>query len=207
MAQLTDTSAIQRLVRGARVRIRLQWALEGATTATVLAAALALVSIFMVRTQTIAPATGIVLLIAAGALIVIGAIASAARRLDDEVVARRIDRASNLSDRLSTAIAFERALETGAPIAPDTTHELMQAAIRDGVRAAPRANIRAAAPFSVPKDWRFALGFLVISALGAGLAIPHTDVTPRIHGIDKDKARPGTEVTIQGENLVPAVRR
>lgn len=207
MAQLTDTSAIQRLVRGARVRIRMQWALEGATTATVLAAALALVSIFMVRTQTIAPATGIYLLIAAGALIVVGAIASAARRLDDEVVARRIDRASNLSDRLSTAIAFERALKTGAPIDPDTTHELMQAAIRDGVRAAPRANIRAAAPFSVPKDWRFALGFLVISALGAGLAIPRPDITPRIHGIDKDKARPGTEVTIQGENLVPAVRR
>ena len=55
MAQPTDTSAIQRLVRGARVRIRLQWALEGATTATGLAAAMALVSIFAVRTQTITP--------------------------------------------------------------------------------------------------------------------------------------------------------
>lgn len=220
MAQLTDTSAIQRLVRGARVRIRTQWALEGATTATVLAATLALVSIFAVRTQAIAPASGIYLLIAAGALIVIGAIASASRRLDDEVVARRIDRASNLADRLSTAIAFERALRTGAPPkmepggpAPtggadaDTTHDLMRAAIRDGVRAAPRANIRAAAPFAVPKDWRAALGFLAISALAAGLAIPRADLTPRIHGIDQDKARPGVEVTIQGENLIPGARR
>jgi hypothetical protein len=207
MAQLTDTSVIQRLVRGARVRIRLQWALEGATTATVLAATLALVSIFAVRTQMVAPATGLYLLIASGALIVIGAIASAARRLDDEAVARRIDRASNLSDRLSTAIAFERALRTGAPQDGETTHDLMHAAIRDGVRAAPRANLRAAAPFTVPRDWRAALGFLAISALAAGLAIPRPDLTPRIHGIDKEKARPGTEVTIQGEHLVPGARR
>ncbi len=207
MAQVIDTSAIQRLVRGARVRIRTQWALEGATTATVLAATLALVSIFCMRTQMVAPSTGIYLLVAAGALIIGGAVIGATRRLDDETVARRIDRASNLSDRLSTAIAFERALKTGAPIDPDTTHDLMHAAIRDGVRAAPRANIRAAAPFSVPKDWKAALGFLVISALAAGLAIPRADVTPEVYGVDKDKARPGMEVTIQGKNLVPAVRR
>jgi hypothetical protein len=207
MAQLTDTSAIHRLVRGARVRIRTQWALEGATTATVLAATLALVSIFCMRTQAIRPSTGIYLLIAAGLVIVAGAVISASRRLDDEVVARRIDRASNLSDRLSTAIAFDRVLRWGRPTDPDTTHELMHAAIRDGVRAAPRANIRAAAPFTVPKDWRAALGFLVISALAAGIAIPHADRTPRIVGVDQEKARPGAEVTIQGENLVPAVRR
>ncbi|HEY5952266.1 MAG TPA: hypothetical protein VIV40_42505 [Kofleriaceae bacterium] len=172
-----------------------------------LAAALAAVSIFAVRMRAIAPSTGIYLLITAGALIVIGAIVSASRRLDDEIVARRIDRASNLSDRLSTAIAFERALRSGAPVDPDTTQDLMHAAIRDGVRAAPRANIRTAAPFVAPRDWRAALGFLVISALAAGLAIPHADHTPRILGIDKDKARPGTEVIIQGENLVPLVRR
>ena len=207
MAQPTDTSAIQRLVRGARVRIRTQWALEGATTATVLAAAIAALSIFAVRMRAVAPNTGIYLLVACGLLIVLGAVLSASRRLDDELVARRIDRASNLSDRLSTAIAFERALRTGTPVDPDTTHDLMHAAIRDGVRAAPRANIRAAAPFSVPKDWRAALGFLVISALVAGLAIPHADRNARIFGVDKEKARPGTEVTIQGENLVPAVRR
>ena len=37
MAQVTDTSAIQRLIGRARRRIRSQWALEGATTATVVA--------------------------------------------------------------------------------------------------------------------------------------------------------------------------
>jgi hypothetical protein len=104
MAQLTDTSAIQRLIRGTRFRIRSQWALEGATTATIGAAVVALVSIFAVRTEMIAPATGLWALVASGAIIVIGAAISAARRLDDETVARRIDRASNLADRLSTAI-------------------------------------------------------------------------------------------------------
>ena len=39
--QATDTSAIQRLIGRARFRIRSQWALEGATTASILAAALA----------------------------------------------------------------------------------------------------------------------------------------------------------------------
>ena len=205
MAQLTDTSAIHRLVRGARFRIRTQWALEGATTATILAATTALVSIFAVRTQLIAPTTGIYLLVLAGAIIVAGAVLAASRRLDDEVVARRIDRASNLSDRLSTAIAFDRVLRGQAPPDPDTTHELMHAAIRDGVRAAPRANLRAAAPFAVPRDWRAALGFLAASALAAGLAIPQPDRTPRVLGVNPERARPGAEVVIDGENLLPGV--
>lgn len=207
MAQPIDTSAIHRLVRGARARMRLQWALEGATTATVVAAAIALASIFAVRTRTITPTAGIYLLIAAGAVIVLGAIISAARRIDDEAVARRIDRASNLSDRLSTAIAFERALRAGAPEPAsgehETTEELMHAAIRDGVRAAPRANLRAATPFTAPRDWRAALGFLAVSALAAGLAIPQPDRTPRVLGVHPERARPGTEVIIEGENLLP----
>jgi hypothetical protein len=203
--QAIDTSAIQRLIRGTRFRIRAQWALEGATTATVLASALALVSIFAVRTQAIAPACGLYLLLAAGALIVIGAVVAAMRRLDDEVVARRIDRASNLADRLSTAISFERVLAGDAPADPDQTHELMQAAIRDGVRAAPRANIRAAAPFAPPKDLRVALGFLAISALAAGLSIPTTDHTPHLLRANPDHGRPGSITVIEGTNLMTNV--
>ena len=44
MAQPPDTSAIQRLIRGTASRIRIQWALEGAATATVVAGATALVA-------------------------------------------------------------------------------------------------------------------------------------------------------------------
>src|SRR5262249_6075229 len=148
-----DLSAIQRLIGRARVRMRAQWALEGATTAAILAAAAALAAIFAIRVEAVSITTGIYLLIGAGSLIVLGAILSASRGLDDEVIARRIDRASDLSDRLSTAIAFKRSMG-GAPSEDDeTTEALMVAAIGDGLRAVPRAKVKAAAPFAVPKDW------------------------------------------------------
>ena len=62
MAQAVDTSAIQRLIGRARARIRVQWALEGATTATILAAACALAAIFSVRVELVSSATGLELL-------------------------------------------------------------------------------------------------------------------------------------------------
>jgi hypothetical protein len=194
MAQLTDTSAIQRLIGRARLRIRGQWALEGAATATVLAAAAALSAIVAVRTQLISSATGIYLLIGTLAIVIAGAIVSGARKLDDETVARKIDRASNLADRLSTAIAFERSLGRGG--SEDTTHELMVAAIHDGVRAAPRANVRAATPFVAPRDLRAALGFLAISALAAGLSLPTADRSAHVFRARPDHAPPGAEIVI-----------
>src|SRR5882724_5144169 len=151
MPQPLDTSAIQRLVARARLRIRGQWALEGATTASILASALWLVAIFLMPAELVEHTTGVVLIAAGGAIIVAAAALCATRKLDDELVARRIDRASNLSDRLSTAIAFQRSLAQDK-VDPDTTHDLMVAAIVDGVRAAPRANLKAAAPFTAPKE-------------------------------------------------------
>ncbi|HSK03827.1 MAG TPA: hypothetical protein VK932_21385 [Kofleriaceae bacterium] len=202
-----ESTAIQRLIGRTRFRIRTQWALEGATTATVLAAATALVAVFAIRAELVGKTTGIYLLIAAGAIIVAGAVLGALRPLDDEAVARRIDRASNLSDRLSTAIAFRRTLATAgaAPTADDEHTDLMLAAIRDGERAIPRANVRAAAPFVAPRDWRAALGFLAVSALAAGLAIPTIDRTPHLHAIQPPKARPGEVVTLIGDNLLSGI--
>src|SRR5262245_22522365 len=106
MAQVIDTSAIQRVIGSARTRMRVQWAFEGAAPAAILAAANALTAVFLVRTEMIDSGTGIALLIASAGIVVLGAVISAARRINDEAVARRIDRASNLADRLSTAIAF-----------------------------------------------------------------------------------------------------
>jgi hypothetical protein len=206
MAQPTDTSVIQRLIGRTRRRIRTQWALEGATTATVLAAALALASIFAIRIEAVAPATGIALLIAAGVLIVLGAVISAARKLDDERVARRIDRASNLSDRLSTAIAFSRSLGLQRPTDVET-EDMMVAAIKDGVRSASRADVRAAAPFALPRDLRAALGFLALSALVAGLSLPTVDRGAKIYRAIPDHAPPGSEITIEGANLMHGMAR
>nr|MBA3821207.1 hypothetical protein [Deltaproteobacteria bacterium] len=216
MRSLHDTSAIQRLIGRARVRIRLQWGLEGAATATVLAAAAALSAIFALRAELIASSTASLLLVGAGLMIVAGAVISALRPLDDERVARRIDRASNLSDRLSTAIAFRRTMtmtmtmtsaDAGATglaggDVDDETTELMAAAIRDGVKAVPRANIRAAAPFAAPRDLRAALGFLAVSAIAAGLALPTIDRSPHLFRADPSAAPPGAEVTLYGSNLM-----
>ncbi len=208
--QATDTSAIQRLIGRARFRIRSQWALEGATTATIIAAATALVAIFAMRIELVSRGTGIGLLIASVGIIGIGALLSASRKIDDEAVARRIDRASNLADRLSTAIAFDRimaiAAPTGTTTAEDTeTEELMIAAIKDGVRAVPRANIEKAAPFVAPKDLRAAAGFLLVSALAAGLMIPRDNREPGLFRAAPDHARPGEIVHLIGENLLTGV--
>ncbi|MEO6777219.1 MAG: hypothetical protein ABI467_30100 [Kofleriaceae bacterium] len=214
MAQPTDTSVIQRLIGRTRLRIRAQWALEGATTATVIASATALVSIFLVRSEAVAPGTGIAMLIAAGTIIALAAAISAARKLDDERVARRIDRASNLSDRLSTAIAFSRSLAARPPTQPPAqppadgeTEAMMTAAIKDGVRSAARADVRAAAPFAWPRDLRAALGFLVLSAVVAGLSLPTVDRGAKVYRALPDHAPPGAEITIEGANLMTGLAR
>ena len=205
-AEANDTSAIQRLIGWARFRIRSQGALEGATTATIIAAATALVAVFAMRTEAISPLTGMVMLAIAGVTILIGAVLGASKRIDDEAIARRIDRASNLSDRLSTAIAFRRTLAMSpAATTDDETLELMTAAIRDGVRAAPRANVRAATPYVMPRDLRAAIGFLALSALVAGLAIPTIDHTPRLFSVDPPAAKRGSEVKLIGEQLMTGI--
>ena len=214
--QATDTSAIQRLIGRARLRMRVQWALEGAATATILAAAGALASIFAIRVEAVSPTTGILLVVASLALILVGSGLGAARRIDDELVARRIDRASNLADRLSTAIAFTRSLARGpaadgviageGPAADgstaEETHDLMVAAIKDGVRAVPRANIVAAAPIHEPRDLRAAGMFVLVSALAGGLFIQLPDRAPALYRAVPEAARPGEVITLEGKNLL-----
>jgi hypothetical protein len=196
-------TALTGLIERARFRIRLQSMLEGATTAVILAAAIALFAIFAMRVELISGAIGMYLLIAAGVTIVAGAVWGAMIKLDDETIARRIDRASNLSDRLSTAIAFRRELAMQPQASFDAeTADLMAAAIRDGSRAVPRANLVAATPFRLPKDLKAAFGFLAVSALAAGLAVPAIDRNPKLFRADPAQGRAGIEVTLKGENLM-----
>jgi len=83
----------------------------------------------------------------------------------------------------------------------------MQAAIRDGVRAVPRADIALATPFAVPSDLRAALGFIAISALAAGLAVPTVDRTPHLFRVDPDHAAAGDDVVLKGVNLMTGISR
>jgi hypothetical protein len=197
-----DMSPIHQVIARARRRIRIQRALDGATTATILAAAVALAVVFLVRIEVVDRGAALALLAGAAGIIVLGAVLAAARRIDDEHVARRIDRASDLSDRLSTAVAFSRA---GLPPGDDETHQLMNAAIRDGVRSAPRADVARATPFTAPADLRAALGFLAISALAAGLAIPTVDRSPHLYRAEPDHGAAGDQVMLIGANLMNGI--
>ncbi len=201
-------STVRGLVGRTRSRLRLQAAVEGATTAFILATAGALAVVYGLRAGALTSTTAAVLLVACGAIVIAGAAIGASRRLDDERIARRIDRASNLSDRLSTAVAFERALTTGdtsqvvdADVDPDATLELMRAAIRDAVRAAPRADLVAAAPYALPRDWRAALGFFAVAALIAGVGFPAADHTAALTGAVPNYGPPGAHVVLHGKNL------
>lgn len=195
---------VRAIIAQARTRLRLQGAAESATTASILASASALGAVFAVRYGAIESATGVGLIAAAGGVVVAGALIGALRRLDDEEVARQVDRASGLADRLSTAIAFERTLHVGAPAAAgdhEETEALMRAAMRDAVRAAPKANVAAATPYRRPRDLWPALGFAALAAVVAGLSPQLASTAPRLLGLDPTAAKAGVEVTLFGERL------
>lgn len=162
---MLDTSGIHQLVRQARRRLRAQAALELATFALIPGSVLSLVAVYAVKSLWITPLTGV--LVIGGALALVGAFAlvGALRRFPTHMVATKIDRASNLSDRLATACAFEEHLAAkGEPVDAETL-ELMRLAIVDGARAVPKANAKLATPFSKPAELGPALAFVTVAAL------------------------------------------
>jgi hypothetical protein len=197
--KLSDISGIRTLVGRARRRLRGQLALEGATTAVVLGSVAALASVFAVRAYIVTPATGVVLLAMSLGIVIGGAVIAAARRIDDEDLARRIDRASNLSDRLSTAVAFDRVLRDKRALVDEDTRDMMQAAVRDAVRAVPRADVRGATPFTAPRDGRVAAVFAGLAIAAAGLGLPSRD--PKVKAVDPARECHAEPVVITGEWL------
>ena len=196
-----ELAPIRVLVARARTRLRLQGALEGATTSSILASASALAAVFAVRTELIASATGLGLLAASAGVVAVGAVLGALGKLDDEQVARRIDRACGLADRLSSAVAFDRALSRGAVDGDDDTQELMRAAMRDAAAIAPRANVVLATPLRRPTDLPIALSFAAIAAVAAMLGVTVPPKDPRVIAARPDLAKRGASVVIEGERL------
>lgn len=168
---MVDTSQIHDLISRARRRLRLQAALELATTAAVLASGCALVVVYLVRRHVLSETAGALLLAGCAGMIGLGALLGALVRLPTHLVAARIDRASGLADRLSTACAFEALLRRERP-ADAQTEALMRAAIRDAVQALPRADVKRATPFRRPRDSRAALTFGVVCLAVSGLYWP-----------------------------------
>jgi hypothetical protein len=130
---LAELHPIDAVVARARRRLRLQGALEGGATAAILAVAAALVVLWCWRMEVVR--RPVPWLIGAAALWATGAAVGAARRLPALAVAARLDRASRLADRLTTAYDFSARLAAGAGAVHADTAALMRAAIADGVAA------------------------------------------------------------------------
>jgi len=166
-----DTQSIHQIIERARLRLRLQGALETGTRASILAIAVALVVLYLSRRDMVGGAGAAIGFAGALLILVVGAVMGASRKWPTHVVAARIDRACGLSDRLGTACDFETRLESGED-ADEETRALMVAAIRDAVAAVPRANPVAATPWTAPADGRVALGFAACGLFIAALAFP-----------------------------------
>jgi hypothetical protein len=200
MSVSRDITSIHSLVAKARVRMRVQGALEGATTGAILTVAAALAVVVAVRLGAIGDDTGLVLLWGSAGFALGAAAIGGLRPLDDERVARRIDRASSLADRLANAVAFERSLQ--APQEWDgETREFMDAAIRDATANLGKADVAAATRFRAPRDLRAAVAFAVLGAVIAGVAVPQTDRSARVTAVQPASLPPGGEAQILGRHL------
>ncbi len=186
---MIDTSTIHALIARARRRLRLQAALESATITSIIAFAAGLGVVYAARRHAIDDSTAVALLIACVGLVLVGGVLGALGRFPTHIVATRIDRASNLSDRLSSACAFEQQLADDNPHHDAEMQAFMQAAIRDAIKAAPGADVRAATPFRKPRELRAASAFAVVALLVAGLYWPENlDANPVIPVIDDPTA-------------------
>jgi hypothetical protein len=139
-----------------RRRLRAQRAIEGAAIAAVGAAAALAVLLYLVRLRVLDEAWALRALVGALALVAIGALAGALRRVPLLAAAARIDGRCALSDRVTSALSF--AAE------PQPT-PFMQAAIADAAAHADRIDPRRAAPLRWPDAGGAACGF----ALGAAV--------------------------------------
>ena len=165
-----DLQKIHALIARTRRRLRVQVALEWATTASILAIAGALAVLWLWRMEYLTDAGALGAGAGLAGAIVLAGLAGAARRFPTPLVASRLDRASGLSDRLGTACEFADRLGHADPHRHPDTEAMMAAAVADGVRAVPRARVKAATPFRAPRDLRPALAFLVVAGAVALLA-------------------------------------
>ncbi|HKA88294.1 MAG TPA: hypothetical protein VKE22_11530 [Haliangiales bacterium] len=161
---MTDVRRIHALLGKVRRRLRLQQALEWGTTAAIPGVAAALIVLWLGRMEIISAPAARAASLGVAAAVALAAALGALRRFPTALLASRLDRASGLADRLGTAVDFAARLARPPVLHPETV-ALMEAAIADGLRAAPRANVRAAAPFRVPRDLRALGAFAAVGAL------------------------------------------
>src|SRR5687767_11580119 len=100
---MSDLQKIHGLIQRTRTRMRMQTALEWGTTALILAVAASLVDLWLWRMEYLTDAGAQLVAVGLGVSVLLAAIAGAMRSVPTHVVAARLDKASNLNDRLGTA--------------------------------------------------------------------------------------------------------
>ncbi len=198
---MVDTSAIHTIIRTAKRRLKIQSAMEMATLASIVAIAVATAAVVAARLGSISAGTANLLFISSVAIVVIGALVGALKPFSQNYIATLVDRSSDLSDRLATACAFERKLNSDAPIEKDA-RAMMRLAILDATRFADKATPKLATPFRWPKDGKAALSFALIGALVAGISLSKEASLPTLHALSPKMATPGSTVTATGSRLL-----
>ena len=184
---MSKTSRIHSLISRARRRLKLQSAIEVATTMSILTSAAVLAVVYGVRGASISEGMGIALLIGCLGFVVLGAVIGAMRQFPSHVVATRIDRASGLSDRLSNACAFEHRLEKKEDEHTETV-AMMELAVKDAHANLEKADVKSATPFRKPADGRVALTFGIVALAVAGLWWPNDHGGVALGGVDHSQA-------------------
>jgi hypothetical protein len=141
-------------MRRVRRRLRLQAALEGGVCLAVPAVSGVLVAMYAWRMRALQGRGVLLVLLAALAVGLVGALLEAARRIPLRRAARALDRAAGLSDRLGSALEF----------GPETRDPFEAAAVADAIRHLDCARPAAAAPFARPPDLP-ALGAITLACL------------------------------------------
>jgi hypothetical protein len=141
-------------MRRVRRRMRLQAALELGAILAVPAAGALLAGVFLWKIHVLAAPTVLRLALGAVAVIALGGLLGALRRVPLRHAARALDRAGGLSDRLGSAFEF----------GPAATDPFMQAAIADAARHLGQTSPRLAAPLCWPAAIP-ALGVVLLALL------------------------------------------
>ena len=200
--RMVDTSTIHQVIGAARRRLKLQAALEWGGAASVPASAITICTVIASRQHWIAESTALVILIACGALVAGAAVAGALRSFSKNLVATKLDRQANLSDRLASACAFEAKLAKDAGKIDANTNAMMHLAMLDAVRQVGNANPKAATPFQRPREFRVLLAIAAITALIAGIHVDKDIKHPTLVQLVPAVAVPGAIVTATGNRLL-----
>ena len=149
-----DQRAVAQLVERVRRRVRLGRALDLAVRVAMPAAAVALAVLLTYKLGFLSRWWAARALAGLTALPILGGIVGALRRVRREQAAKKADDACGLADRLTSALAFQRA---------DTSDPFIAAQLRDAAAHAGSADARVAAPIALPGAESRALLVLLIA--------------------------------------------